>query len=122
MILFATPFPAIFIFEGPSNIFFDIDTFEPIHPPWQAIRGWIPDDEDEAPDSPLELWDRSTTPAWMAPEIDLGDGRTLVLEYTLTPEATGSKRTLGTTQNPAAEKFLGKAVRKGMLDVIGISP
>ena len=78
----STPFPAVFIFEGPGNICFDIDPFEPIHPPWQAIRGWIPDDEDEAPDAPLELWDRSTTPAWTAPEIDLGDGRTLVLEYT----------------------------------------
>ena len=66
---------------------FDIDTFEPIHPPWQAIRGWIPADEDEAPPADtLELWDQSTDAstdqAWKAPEIDLGDGRVLVLEYT----------------------------------------
>jgi hypothetical protein len=24
---------------------FDIDTMEPIEPPWQAIKEWIPDDE-----------------------------------------------------------------------------
>ena len=24
---------------------FDIETFEPIEPPWQAIKEWIPDDE-----------------------------------------------------------------------------
>jgi len=44
---------------------FDIDTFEPIEPPWQAIREWIPDDDaepsfdlfDQRPDSgkPLEI-------------------------------------------------------------------
>jgi hypothetical protein len=62
---------------------FDIDTFEPIHPPWQAIRAWIPADEDEAPisDTQPELWDQSTDQAWKAPEVDLGDGRILVLEY-----------------------------------------
>ena len=27
------------------------------------------------------LWDQSTGTAWKATEIDLGDGRTLVLEY-----------------------------------------
>ncbi len=64
---------------------FYIDTFGPIHPPWQAIRGWIPADEDEAPFADtLELWDQSTDEtteqAWKAPEIDLGDDRTLVLE------------------------------------------
>ena len=60
---------------------FDIESFEPIEPPWQAIRAWIPADDDEAPatDTP-ELWDQSTSPASEAPEIDLGDGRTLVLE------------------------------------------
>ena len=26
---------------------FDIETFEPIEPPWQAIREWIPDDDAE---------------------------------------------------------------------------
>jgi hypothetical protein len=44
---------------------FDIDTFEPIEPPWQAIREWIPDDDaepsfdcfDQRPDSgkPVEI-------------------------------------------------------------------
>ena len=27
---------------------FDIETFEPIEPPWQAVREWIPDDDAEA--------------------------------------------------------------------------
>ena len=61
---------------------FDIETFEPIEPPWQAIRAWIPADDDEAPTDTLELWDQTTGTGWKAPEIDLGDGRTLVLEYT----------------------------------------
>jgi hypothetical protein len=61
---------------------FDIETFEPIEPPWQAIRASIPADEDEsATDSP-ELWDQTTGTGWRAPEIDRGDGRTVVLEYT----------------------------------------
>ena len=44
---------------------FDIETFEPIVPPWQAIREWIPDDDaepsfdffDQRPDSgkPVEI-------------------------------------------------------------------
>ena len=61
---------------------FDIETFEPIEPPWQAIRAWIPADDDESETATPELWDQSTGTAWKAPEIDLGDGRTLVLEYT----------------------------------------
>jgi hypothetical protein len=28
------------------------------------------------------LWDKTTGTVWQAPEIDPGDGRTLVLEYT----------------------------------------
>jgi hypothetical protein len=57
------------------------DTFEPVHPLWQAIQSWIPDDEDEAPGADtLELWDQSADHAWKAPEIDLGDGRILVME------------------------------------------
>jgi len=44
-------------------------------PPWRAIKGWIPDDEPD-PDG----FDHG--PIWQAPEIQLGDGRTLVLEYT----------------------------------------
>ena len=59
----------------------DIKTFEPIEPPWQAIRAWIPADDDESGTDTPELWDQTTGTAWKAPEIDLGDGRTLVLEY-----------------------------------------
>ena len=61
---------------------FDIETFEPIEPPWQAIRAWIPADDDESPTDTRELWDQTTGTGWKAPEIDLGDGRTLLLEYT----------------------------------------
>ena len=58
-------------------------TFEPIDPPWQVIRAWIPADDDESgTDDTPELWDQSPDDAWKAPEIDLGDSRTLVLEYT----------------------------------------
>ena len=31
----------------PSPPPFDIETMEPIEPPWQAIKEWIPDDEPE---------------------------------------------------------------------------
>ena len=62
-------------------------TMEPIEPPWQAIKEWIPDDEPNLdwfnrlrnpsnPD-PEDLNQRHT---WQAPEIQLDDGRTLVLE------------------------------------------
>ena len=66
---------------------FDIETMEPIEPPWQAIKEWIPDDE---PD--LDWFNRPRNshepdpdwfdqrPIWQAPEIHLDDGRTLVLE------------------------------------------
>jgi hypothetical protein len=62
---------------------------EPIEPPWQAIKEWIPDDE---PD--LDWYNRPRNPAnsnpdwfgqsskWRAPEIQLDDGRILILEYT----------------------------------------
>ncbi len=64
---------------------FYIDTFEPINPPRQAIRGGIPAAADEAPATDThELWDQSTDAstdqAWKAPEIDLGDGLILVLD------------------------------------------
>ena len=58
-----------------------IQTFEPIEPPWRAIRAWIPADDDESGTDTPELWDQSTGTASKAPEIDLGDGRTLVLDY-----------------------------------------
>ena len=68
---------------------FDIETMEPIEPPWQAIKEWIPDDE---PD--LDWFNRPRNPSnpdpdgfdqrqtWQAPEIHLDDDRILVLEYT----------------------------------------
>ena len=68
---------------------FDIETMEPIKPPWQAIKEWIPDDE---PD--LDWFNRSRNPSdpdpegfdqrptWKPDEIQLDDGRILVLEYT----------------------------------------
>ena len=68
---------------------FDIETMEPIEPPWLAIKEWIPDDE---PD--LDWFNRPRNPSnpdpdgidqsqtWQAPEIHLDDGRILVLEYT----------------------------------------
>ena len=60
---------------------------EPIEPPWQAIKEWIPDDEPN-----LDWFNRLRNPSnpdpdgldqrhtWRAPEIQLDDGRTLVLE------------------------------------------
>ena len=68
---------------------FDIETFEPIEPPWQAIKEWIPDDEPDLtwfnqPRKPSEpdpdRFDQTST--WKAPEVPLDDGRILVLEYT----------------------------------------
>ena len=68
---------------------FDIETMEPIEPPWQALKEWIPDDEPDLdwfnrPRNPSEQdpdW-FDQTPAWNAPEIHLEDARILVLEYT----------------------------------------
>ncbi|MCX6874186.1 MAG: hypothetical protein NTW21_10315 [Verrucomicrobia bacterium] len=51
-------------------------TFEPIDPPWRAIKEWIPDDE--SPDR----WDQRPHPAWQPVEIPLDDERTPVLEAT----------------------------------------
>jgi hypothetical protein len=55
---------------------FDIETFEPIEPPWQAIREWIPDDEEQPS---LDLFDQrpDTTNAI---EIPREDGTILVLD------------------------------------------
>jgi hypothetical protein len=72
---------------------------EPIAPPWQAIKQWIPDDEPDLdwfnrprnpsnpdPDGIDQLVLRSlgegVSPTWQAPVVHLDDGRTLVLEYT----------------------------------------
>jgi hypothetical protein len=66
---------------------FDIETMEPIEPPWQAIKEWIPDDdpglnwfnqERDPTGAEPESFDQS--PAWQPKEIPLGDGRVLVLE------------------------------------------
>ena len=66
---------------------FDIDTMEPIEPPWQAIKEWIPDDdpdlnwfnqERDPTGAEPECFDQS--PAWQPVEVRLGDGRILVLD------------------------------------------
>jgi hypothetical protein len=64
-----------------------MEPIEPIEPPWQAIKEWIPDDEPELnwfnqerdlTGADPECYDQS--PDWRPVEIPLGDGRTLVLE------------------------------------------
>jgi hypothetical protein len=60
----------------PTDPPFDIETFEPIEPPWQAIREWIPDD-DAGPAG--DLFDQ--TPVRSSPvEIRRQDGSILVLD------------------------------------------
>jgi hypothetical protein len=83
---------------------FDIETMEPIEPPWQAIKEWIPDEEPDLdwfnrPRNPQGAWASrphehesheghpdpdgfDQSPGWKPKEIQLDDGRTLVLEYT----------------------------------------
>jgi len=68
----------------PSDPPFEIETFEPIEPPWQAIREWIPDD-DAAQD--FDLFDQRLElrlhPSWagVAPgEAPREDGCILVLD------------------------------------------
>jgi hypothetical protein len=62
---------------------------EPIEPPWQAVKEWIPDDEPDLdwfnrPRNPSEsdqdCFDQSQ--AWKPEEIPLGDGCILVLDDT----------------------------------------
>ena len=60
------------------------ETFDPIEPPWQAIREWIPADDDAAPD--FDLFDQRLElrlrPPWagVAPgEAPREDGCILVL-------------------------------------------
>jgi hypothetical protein len=66
---------------------FDIATMEPIEPPCQAIKEWIPDDdpdlnwfnqERDPTGAEPECFDQS--PAWQPVEVRLGDGRILVLD------------------------------------------
>ncbi len=56
---------------------FDIETFEPIEPPWQAIREWIPDDDAEPG---FDLFDQRTE-SGKPVEIPREDGSILVLDY-----------------------------------------
>jgi hypothetical protein len=60
---------------------------EPIEPPWQAIKEWIPDDdpdlnwfnqERQPSGSEAECYDQ--TPTWQPVEVSLGDERILVLD------------------------------------------
>mgnify|MGYP001816238168 CR=1 FL=1 len=76
-------------FPRPPPPPFDIETMEPIEPPWRAVKEWIPD---ENPD--IDWFNRprnpSTSPGyrdaydqrpqWRPEEVPLGDGRTLVLD------------------------------------------
>jgi len=56
---------------------FDIDTLEPINPPWPAIREWIPaDDTDPQAVYPEDI----LSTHWVPTEIRLDDERTLVLD------------------------------------------
>ena len=67
---------------------FDIETIEPIEPPWLAIKEWIPDDEPN-----LDWFNRPRNPSnpdpdgfdqrpgWQQAELRLNDGRTLVFEH-----------------------------------------
>lgn len=64
---------AIVALPPPPDPPFDIDTMEPIEAPPHAI--WRDDFEEFGPDRWTEM-----DPAWAAPELDLGDGRRLVLD------------------------------------------
>ena len=61
----------------PPDAPFDIDTFEPIDPPWPAIREWIPADATD----PLAVFPEDIVSThWVPKEIRLDDDRTLVLD------------------------------------------
>jgi hypothetical protein len=61
----------------PPDAPFDIDTFEPIDPPWPAIREWIPADATD----PLAVFPEDIVSThWVPKEIRLDDERTLVLD------------------------------------------
>ncbi|CAN5296922.1 hypothetical protein BH23VER1_BH23VER1_21080 [soil metagenome] len=74
-----------------------MEPMEPMEPPWQATKEWIPDDDpglnwfnqarppsDSGPDQFDQLVRRSlgegVSPDWKPQEIPLGDGCTLILE------------------------------------------
>ncbi len=60
---------------------FDIETMEPVEPPWRAIKEWISDE-----DPGLDWFNRprprdfDQRPAWRAPEVPIGDGCVLILD------------------------------------------
>ena len=58
---------------------FDIETFEAIEPPWQAIKAWIPADDDEPGLQWLDTQHSNESP-WRPREVPLGDDRILVLD------------------------------------------
>jgi hypothetical protein len=61
----------------PPDAPFDIDTFEPIDPPWPAIREWIPADATD----PLAVFPEDILSThWVPKEIRLDDERTLVID------------------------------------------
>ena len=69
----------------PPDPVFDIDTFEPIEPPWQAIKQWFPADDDDlvAVAWVGDLgWDahHSNESRWKPREVPLDEGRILVLD------------------------------------------
>ena len=85
-------FPSRFVKKGVfwQRLFsshFDIETMEPIEPPWQAIKEWIPDDdpdlnwfnqERDPTSTEPESYDQTST--WQPIEVSLDDGRILVLD------------------------------------------
>jgi hypothetical protein len=58
---------------------FDIGAFEPIELPWQAIKQWIPADDDEA-SFHWQGANHSNESSWRPKEVPLGDDRILVLD------------------------------------------
>ena len=60
---------------------------EPIEPPWQAIKEWIPDEDpdlnwfnQERDPTCVEVESYDQSPTWQPVEVSLGDGRILVLD------------------------------------------
>lgn len=69
----------------PPDPLFDTDTFEPIEPPWQAIKQWIPADDDNlvtVAGGGDPGWDahHSNEFPWESKKAPLGDDRLLVLD------------------------------------------
>jgi hypothetical protein len=58
---------------------FDIETFDPIEPPWQAIKQWIPADDDEI-SFHWQDTHHSNESCWKPREVPLDEDRILVLD------------------------------------------